>query len=757
MNHEEDNEPIRRSEADPAPTGPVPADPGGDVVDLDKARAARGESPDSPTAAPNPTGRESGDQSADPKPTESADSEVDESGDERPVMVDGPALSGPGLMEGVRGAERLPILAPWLKSLPEFITAMGWLLGYIWHTFAFHAIRTPFVYAPKLAARAPRGVLNALVSTGRWAADTEGEPLRQAAASHERAEEYLKLSRQRDRRVRLRGALTILGTIVTLILALYLAFGASLRVQVVAAAVAVVGFGILGAPADKPLSSRAVIKTQVQKLTSDIVIKAMASIGIGQIASAVAKGQDGIKFVSPVTREGPGWRADIDLPLGVTVADVVDRRSRLASGLRRPLGCVWPDADPNEHEGRLILWVGDRDLSKTGNVVWPLEKHGQHDMFRPIPFGQDPRGRGKAVPMIQHNVLVGSLPGQGKTSAIRVLACGAALDPTVELWIHENKGTGDLDSLECVSHRFVSGIDDDSIKYAADSLKLLRAEVMRRAGVIKKLPKDLCPDKRITRDIANKRSLKLWPLVGIFDECQNLFAHPKYGKQAGEDAEFVIKLGRALGVILILATQRPDKESLPTGISGNVSIRFCLKVAGQTENDMILGTSAYKNGIRATIFRPEVDAGNGYLAGAGPTPSVVRVAYLDDPAATRIGQRARKLREALGSLSGHALGESPEQASGPSYDLLADVLAVVPGSEERVWNERVAARLGELRPEVYAGWKGENVTSALKPHGVSTQGVAGTTDDGNRTTRRGIVRADVAKAIAERDGNPGAA
>ena len=57
-----------------------------------------------------------------------------------------------------------------------------------------------------------------------------------------------------------------------------------------------------------------------------------------------------------------------------------------------------------------------------------------------------------------------------------------------------------------------------------------------------------------------KRSLKLWPLACVIDEAQNLFAHQKYGKQAGEDAVFIIKIGRALGVFLILATQRPDKE-----------------------------------------------------------------------------------------------------------------------------------------------------------------------------------------------------
>ncbi|MFF8943095.1 FtsK/SpoIIIE domain-containing protein [Streptomyces sp. NPDC014864] len=743
MKHpDDDNELFNRLEAEMA------NDSDGAVVDLDKARSARTESAD---RAP--------DRSGDAQPTESADPKMGESDDSGPTPVDRqtPTQSGPGLIDRVRDAKRLDVLPAWVKAGPEFAEAMRWLAGHVWHTMAFHAVRVPFLYVPKLIWRSPRGLTNTLGRISRWAVDAEGEPLRQAEARRENSELYLKLSRQRDRRVRLRMILTVLGALFVLGMSLFLVYGAEPRTQVVATVLTVLTLGWLGAPADAPLATRAIIKTEVQKLTSDIVVKAMASIGIGQIASAVAKGQDGIKFVAPITREGPGWRADIDLPLGVTVADVADRRARLASGLRRPLGCVWPDADPSEHEGRLILWVGDRDLSKTGMVKWQLANARRHDIFKRNPFGIDPRGRAQSVPMIQHNILIGSLPGQGKTASVRVLACGAALDPSVELWLHENKGTGDLDSLECVSHRFVSGIDDDSIKYAADSLKLLREEVMRRAAAIKKLPRDLCPDKRITRQIADKRSLKLWPLVGVFDECQNLFGHPKYGKQAGDDAEFIIKLGRALGVILILATQRPDKDSLPTGISGNVSIRFALKVAGQVENDMILGTSAYKNGVRATSFRPEIDAGNGYLAGATALPVVVRTAYLDDNATHAIAQRAHALRKAEGTLTGHALGEDPAATAGPSYDLLADVAAVVPPSEERVWNERIAARLAELRPEVYGGWKGENVTSALKPHGIKTRDVAGTTDDGTRTTRRGIARTDLTKAIAERDENRGVA
>lgn len=102
-----------------------------------------------------------------------------------------------------------------------------------------------------------------------------------------------------------------------------------------------------------------------------------------------------------------------------------------------------------------------------------------------------------------------------------------------------------------------------------DTLRDLRGEVRRRADTIKNVPKDLCPDGKVTRHLANNPTLGLHPLVVVIDECQNLFANPVYGKEAGELATDIIKLGRALGIVLILATQRPTRTpcrpaSLPT-------------------------------------------------------------------------------------------------------------------------------------------------------------------------------------------------
>jgi DNA segregation ATPase FtsK/SpoIIIE, S-DNA-T family len=86
-------------------------------------------------------------------------------------------------------------------------------------------------------------------------------------------------------------------------------------------------------------------------------------------------------------------------------------------------------------------------------------------------------------------------------------------------------------------------------------------------------------------------------------------------------------------VSLALATQRPDKDSLPTGVTANVATRLALRVRDQTTNDMILGTSAYKQGIRATMFGPS-DKGVAYLRGAGE-PVIVRGFYVDAVKAER--------------------------------------------------------------------------------------------------------------------------
>ncbi|WP_327368686.1 cell division protein FtsK [Streptomyces sp. NBC_01217] len=722
MKHEEDDDHERDLFAHlEKEMGADSENPGGSVLDFDKHRSGGS------------------------RPSESADpdevTEVDRPG--------GP--SGPGLMDRVRGAKRRPIVPAWAKSGREFKAAGKGVAAYAWHVAAYHAVRTPW-YTLRLTLQVPRGAVRFVGDSLRWVVDAEGEPLRQDAASREDVDDYLKLSRQRDRRVRWRTVVAVAASIVGSTTAFAMYVLAPTWLLAISASAVSMALGRLGQPADDPVIHRAVEIPKATKLTSDIVLRALGSLGIPAINQAQSKGGDGFNFTAPITRDGPGWLAEGDLPYGVTVTDVVDRRDKLASGLRRPLGCVWPEAVADQHTGRLRLWVGDQDMSQTQQELWPLAKSGNVDLFKPVHWGTDQRGRWVGVTLMFIAGIIGAIPRMGKTFLLRLLLLIAALDVRAELHTYDLKGTGDLDTVgDRVAYRHRAGEEDADIEYAIADMRELQGELRRRAKVIRSLPRDVCPESKVTTELASKRSLGLHPIVVGVDECQVWFEHPKYGAEFKEICTDLVKRGPATGIVLLMATQRPDKDSIPTSISANASARWCLKVMGQVENDMVLGTGAYKRGVRASMFAWG-DKGICYFLGEGADARIVRSAFIDAVASDRIALRARALRERAGTLGGHALGEQPETDVAATYDLLADLMACVSAEKPKVWNEAVIARLAELRPEVYGAWTAEQLTVAVKPFGIRTLQVWGSTEDGKGANRRGIKRADVLKAIAERDG-----
>jgi S-DNA-T family DNA segregation ATPase FtsK/SpoIIIE len=472
-----------------------------------------------------------------------------------------------------------------------------------------------------------------------------------------------------------------------------------------------------GRPDGRQVIRSAVVAPQYQVPTPELITKALGSLGLAGINDALRTGA-GITYITDVHRDGDGWGTELDLPHGVTAQMILQRRGQLASGLRRPLSATWPEPVPVEHEGRLRLWIGFHDISKLKPAAWPLARAGSVDVFAGFPYGTDPRQRPVTAPLFEHNWLIGAQPGQGKTSAVRVVASAVALDPLAELWVHELAGKGDLEPFARVSHRYVSGLDDESIRYAAESLHMLRRELDTRSRKLKTLPKELRPDGKVTREMARRRSDHLYPLVAICDEVQNLFMHPEYADQAKDDAGYVIRLGRAYGVVLVLATQRPDSNSAPTAVTGNISVRYCLKVPGQVENDMILGTSSYKNGYNAAHFRSGTDAGLGWLKAEGD-PLICRTYYIDLPAAGRIAERARIAREQAGTLTGYALDDTG-QAEARSF--AADVLSVF-GDAAKLYTATIAVRLAEHIPGTYADITPAAVGSQLRTLGITVKNV----------------------------------
>jgi S-DNA-T family DNA segregation ATPase FtsK/SpoIIIE len=655
-------------------------------------------------------------------------------GDRKPVIIQG------SVIDRVVNAKRSPIVPVWLRDDVTRRAAAKHAVRHVTHLALFHGARTP-KYAARTVAYSPRGLGRAVAGTAGWIFDADARPLRVAAVQANDHAAHVKLEKLRAEHVRKRSTGVLLaggglagGTAAASILVWPLAWAA-------VAVAAVLFLGYLGRPRYRPFLDVATSLPRAERLTQDIVTRALGALNIQQINAAIKDGK-GIDYTNIPHRDGPGWRVDAALPYGVTAADVINKRDKLSSGLRRPLSCVWPEPSPEEHDGHLTLWVGDEALSKARQPPWPLLKAGKADLFKPVPFGTDQRMRPVELPLMYANLLIGSIPRRGKTVAMRDVLLAAALDPIAEIRCFELKGTGDLDPLEKVAHHFGSGADDETRERCLASLRqVYEVELIRRAKVIKGLPKDLCPDSKVTPELARRKSLGLHPLVFGLDEAQEAFSDPEHGAEFERMAVAVIKRGPALGIMLILGTQRPDAKSLPTGVTSNVSIRFCLQVMDQVANDMVLGTSSYKRGVNATLFT-ERDKGIGYLVGARETATVTKTYDVDGRAAERICDRARALREAAGTLTGQAIGE--EEPDAPSVSLLADVGSVMRG-EERVWSETICARLGELRPELYGGWNPTQLANALSGYRIETSQVWS-----SGANRRGVAAADIAAALGER-------
>lgn len=630
----------------------------------------------------------------------------------------------------VTGIELQPVLPGWIRDANTRRHAVRYAEQVSKHWVLWHGARIP-VYCYRVLVYSARGIGVTVSALYVWCTDGTSKPLQRILVERGDVEGFERNRETRRALVKRRRKLTAIGGVVALLSSvIVLAMANWITLLMVCAALGVLAK--LGQPKDKPIvMGHAVVTAQVPRLTDAIVLKGLEACGINP---------KGVTFTAPIQRDGPGWRAEVELPHKNVAGEVVAKRENLAGGLKRLLGCVWPEPLPGGHPGQLVIWVGDRDLRKAEQEPWPLLKSGKVDLFQPVKWATDQRGRWIEITLMFTSGVIGSIPRVGKTVALRELLLIAALDPRCRIYAFDLKGLGDFSPLKPVSYAFAEGDRTSAIEYMVTSLRALQEDMRRRADTIAQLPRKLCPEFKVTSQLADMRHLGLFPVFLGIDECQIAFEHPVHGAEIEEIVTDIAKRGPASGIITYLATQRPDAKSIPPAISSNLAVRFCLKVKTQIANDMVLGTGANAAGNSALKFSFD-DKGIGLLD-MGQAPVIARTvtAIADAETSDRIAQRARQLREDAGTLEGYCLGEQPD--AGPTHDVLDDVLTVF-ATAERLWSETIAERLAELRPGVYAGWGARELGSALRrPYGLVA---ADTWIDG--ANRKGFSRDQITVAV----------
>lgn len=627
---------------------------------------------------------------------------------------------------------RRPILAAELRNPEQRRQAARLLAGEVGYHSAYHATRSP-KYVGKVLLWAPWGLVRLVSRQVRWAWLTEQYGLRQQAATRGEAAEYLRLHNHarnvRAWRMPILGAevLAVTGALVDL----------AFQPWWIQAPVITTVAGLLalhGRPAGKTVTDRVVIGERFVKLTAEMVRDAMCRIGIARI-----KEPGDITFAVPIHRDGPGWLARVNLPTGVTATEVLTARSRLSSAMRLPVDQVWPTKGP-EHEGQIDLWVGYLPVSKMGQPKWSLAKpDARCSVFELEEFGSDQRQRPIRTSLFARNFLVGGRPGSGKSYAARTIATIAALDPTCELKILEYKGTGDFLDFEPLCSTYACGLSDEDFEAGANVLAWALVEAERRGARVKAARvRGEAPEGKVTPELARKPGSGLHPVVIVIDEAHELFGDPKYGKDAGEAAIRVAKRGRALGLILVICTQIPDKDSLPTGLTRVMGMRWCLAVSDYWANDAILGTGMHKTGVTATVYRPELDAGWGLVVGLSE-PLGVRAQYPGAAVEKRILARAAQLR-------GQVVGTAVDIQDG--RDVLDDVRRVFWAGEVFASWASITARLADLAPEQYADLTQDAVSALVRSYGLESKDGK---EKGSRRTVKGLRLDNLTEVLSARE------
>jgi len=429
-----------------------------------------------------------------------------------------------------------PVVPEHLRTREGRRKAAAWQVKRAKHHTAYHGVRSPLRLFSTLWW-ALVGLLKIVYVQLGWWWVAEQTLLRHTAIADGDTDKYLRLHKH-AREVRLVRGVILLAELAALTGAGVWVSLQSLLWWIPIGLVLVPLLAWVGRPDDKPIVTSAVVPAAVDRITIELIVRSLGALGIAEMNKALRL--DPAKAI--VTIDGPmrdaaGWLWRGDLPPGVTAGDVSDKRAELASGLRRPLGCVWPDTEHKRHPGALALYVSDEDMTTAEQPAWPLVKRGIVDLFKPQLIGYDPRGRAVMVTLMFVSGIIGSLPRMGKTFLLRLLLLICALDPRCEIHAYDLKGTGDLAPLRPVAHRYRAGDDDEDIEYLLADLEEMHLDLRRRRNVLREYAEkypELCPENKITTEMASDPRLGLHPVALALDECQRAFEHKLYGADPGD-------------------------------------------------------------------------------------------------------------------------------------------------------------------------------------------------------------------------------
>ncbi len=367
------------------------------------------------------------------------------------------------------------------------------------------------------------------------------------------------------------------------------------------------------APTQQSLAIQAVEEPQEPTPAGD------AQTEMGQKLERALREYGADAHISGTPRVGPTFvRYLLEPQRGITVSKIEARGAELQVRLGL-------DQEPIIHrvQGRIAVDVQrrDREYIAFGSLRAALQQPGGAVGSAAVLAGVDLTGVPHKLDLQREcpHILVGGGTGSGKTEWLRVAIASLLVNnspDTLRLAIVDPKRNAFPD-LEGSPYLWrPDALLDAPEKPVLPLLEDLIAEMTRRNGLLKQAAAD-----DLTQ-LVNKTQMKLPRLVVLVDEFAELLQAGSR-RQRDEYEQCFIRIaavGRAAGIHLILATQRPSRQV----VSGNLKANLPGKIAMRVSNRVDSGVLIDQSGAERLLGRGDL-----LLAGLSSEPIRLQSAYLD--------------------------------------------------------------------------------------------------------------------------------
>jgi hypothetical protein len=330
-----------------------------------------------------------------------------------------------------------------------------------------------------------------------------------------------------------------------------------------------------------------------------------------------------------------GWRARLRLARGIPAIES-------ALGTFRGAVRVYPTRDDKANRCELRVLGTDPHAEA---IPWPGPS--VRSITQPIDLGPFEDAEPCRVLFLRRHALFAGTTGSGKSGGLNALMGTLAACEDVVIWAIDLKKGMELGPWEPCIDRLAT-TPEEAAGLLADAVAILQTRAAHLAATGRRLwePSPATP-----------------ALVIVIDEYAELTDETP---DAMSDTDSIARLGRAVAVTLVAATQRPTQKAMGQGaVRSQMDTRICFRVRERRDVDLILGQGMLAAGWNAHTL----NAPGKFLVSAPEhtTPRRARAYLVTDDDVARTVDHYTYTRPALDDVSRVALDYDAPAEPAPWY------------------------------------------------------------------------------------------